>query len=222
MRPALRSDESKARELSSLLVVTWRSLLLASVLTLPTSLRAADHGRTGRSLRSSGGVQYLLNRSWLAGAGTSIRGQAGGLSSLCTLALVNAGVPADDPAIKRALRSILRRSEPQRPIRSRCKRWLFAKSVRARTSAHPPQRAVAGTRRQVARPWRLDDTSACRWQRRWRSRRMRSLLSSLWGRPKIAASESSAGFEKAAAYWLANAEGQWRLGLRRRLCRPAV
>lgn len=59
------------------------------------------------------GVQYLQNRQLANGGWDEYPRHEAGLSSLCTLALVNSGVPLDDPSITKAteyLRSIEPRS----------------------------------------------------------------------------------------------------------------
>ncbi|WP_164103160.1 DUF4159 domain-containing protein [Candidatus Laterigemmans baculatus] len=48
------------------------------------------------------GIQYLQNRQLANGGWDEYPRHEGGLSSLCTLALVNAGVPVDDPSITKA------------------------------------------------------------------------------------------------------------------------
>ncbi len=56
-------------------------------------------------------VSYLDRQQNRNGSWNEYAGFPGGVTSLCTLALLNAGVPADDPRIQRAL-SILRETRP--------------------------------------------------------------------------------------------------------------
>jgi len=57
------------------------------------------------------GIAYLRSTQNARGGWKEYVGQNGGLSSLCTLAMLTAGVSADDPAIRSAL-AYLRRLEP--------------------------------------------------------------------------------------------------------------
>lgn len=58
------------------------------------------------------GIEYLRSTQTARGSWNEYVGQTGGLSSLCTLAMLTAGVPADDPAMQSAL-AYLRRQEPR-------------------------------------------------------------------------------------------------------------
>jgi hypothetical protein len=57
------------------------------------------------------GIAYLRSTQNARGGWNEWLGQPGGASSLCTLAMLTAGVPADDPAMRSAL-AYLRRLEP--------------------------------------------------------------------------------------------------------------
>jgi hypothetical protein len=50
------------------------------------------------------GVAYLKRMQHLDGSWPDFGGQSGGVTALCTLALINCGVPIDDEAIQRSLR----------------------------------------------------------------------------------------------------------------------
>ena len=65
-------------------------------------LAAIEHGRA-----------YLKREQLPRGNWTEFPGYEGGVTSLCTLALLNAGTPADDPSIKQAL-NFLRNLEPDK------------------------------------------------------------------------------------------------------------
>lgn len=76
--------------------------------------RAAEPGRVDAASVQQAidrGVAYLRSTQNARGGWKEWVGQPGGLSSLCTLALLTAGVPADDPVIRSAL-TYLRRLEP--------------------------------------------------------------------------------------------------------------
>lgn len=59
------------------------------------------------------GVQFLQRNQRRDGRFPEHEGQAGGVTALCTLALLNCGVPPEDPAVDRAL-SYLRGIEPDK------------------------------------------------------------------------------------------------------------
>lgn len=71
---------------------------------LTASLSAAEITANDVQRSINGGVQYLRSTQSENGSWPAYQGQTGGLSSLCTLALLNCGLPADDPTIKKALR----------------------------------------------------------------------------------------------------------------------
>jgi hypothetical protein len=58
------------------------------------------------------GVNYLKQQQHHDGSWSDYLGQPGGVTALCTLALLNAGVPLDDPVVQLALEN-LRRRRPQ-------------------------------------------------------------------------------------------------------------
>lgn len=84
---------------------TIGNLLLIAV-SLPWNHVAAQGSVTAAQVQRAikGGIQYLRSTQQDDGRWPEYAGQTGGMSSLCTLALINSGVPVDDPAIKKALR----------------------------------------------------------------------------------------------------------------------
>ncbi len=66
----------------------------------------------------AGGVRFLKSRQQDDGSFGSHGNHAVGISALCTLALLNAGVPADDPVIRDAL-NYLKKDHPGRKCTSR-------------------------------------------------------------------------------------------------------
>lgn len=90
--------------------VTLVLLVLLPSLSLSRPARAAvDAASVQRSIDR--GIAYLRKTQNQRGGWTEFSGQSCGLSSLCTLALLNAGVPKDDPDMVRAMR-YLREFEP--------------------------------------------------------------------------------------------------------------
>lgn len=82
-----------------------RLLAIALVVTVARPLAAAD-GLTAEQVRKSieRGVGYLkAQQNREKGSWTELPGYPGGVTSLCTLALLNSGVPNDDPVVQRAL-----------------------------------------------------------------------------------------------------------------------
>jgi len=80
----------------------------------PRRIAAADRGRVDAATVQQAidrGINYLRSSQNARGGWKEHIGQTGGLSALCTLALLTAGVPADDPAIVKAL-SYLRELQP--------------------------------------------------------------------------------------------------------------
>ncbi len=82
-----------------LLLALVAACLFASPARLRAEITAADVQRS-----INGGVQYLRSTQMEDGRWSEHNNQTGGLTSLCTLALLNCGVPPDDPAIKKAIR----------------------------------------------------------------------------------------------------------------------
>lgn len=91
-------------------MVRWW-MVLGVVVLIP---RAAHAQITAAEVETSirRGVQYLQNRQLASGGWDEYPRHEAGLSSLCTLALVNSGVPVDDPSITKAAQ-YLRAIEPQ-------------------------------------------------------------------------------------------------------------
>ena len=77
-------------------------LLTISILLPARTLKAqAEADRVRKSIDE--GVNYLLREQGPRGTWPEYSAYAGGVTALCTLALLNAGVPADDERIERAL-----------------------------------------------------------------------------------------------------------------------
>ncbi len=82
----------------------------AVVFTLPPARADVDPATVQRSIDR--GIAFLKKTQNDRGGWSEFRSQSCGLSALCTLALLNAGVERDDPAMVRALR-YLRGFEPE-------------------------------------------------------------------------------------------------------------
>jgi len=97
---------------------TWvlASLMLASALVAP--VHAQDGGALeGKQVEKSIelGIQYLQRQQDARGEWVEWAGFEGGTIALCTLSLLSAGVPANDPSVTKALESIRRRAkDPKR------------------------------------------------------------------------------------------------------------
>lgn len=86
--------------LLSLLVVSLAAIRPAAAQDdLDTDISAAD---VAESIRK--GVNYLKSVQQPNGSWTEYEGQPGGMTSLCTLALLNCGLGKDDPAVAKALK----------------------------------------------------------------------------------------------------------------------
>lgn len=70
-------------------------------------------------------VQYLQKQQAVNGSWPDHAGQVGGVTALCTLALLNAGVPVDDPSIQRALKH-LRGIKPEMVYSASLQTMVFA------------------------------------------------------------------------------------------------
>jgi hypothetical protein len=84
------------------------------ILVLATSVAEAEI--TAEAVRDAirRGVGFLKSAQDVhSGGWTEYRGQEGGVTALCTLALVSSGVPADDPAVQRALNYLRRLGNPE-------------------------------------------------------------------------------------------------------------
>ena len=68
-----------------------------------------------------------------AAAGTKWRGYEGGVTALCTLALLNSGVGPDDPVVRQGAHVPPRPASSRKPTPSRCKRWCWPRPSRRRT-----------------------------------------------------------------------------------------
>ncbi len=86
-------------------VMTLAMLIVASC----PAFAAIDAATVQQSIDR--GVAYLKSTQGNQGGWKEYLGQNGGLSSLCTLALLTAGVPPDDPVIEKSL-AYLRKLEP--------------------------------------------------------------------------------------------------------------
>ena len=88
-------------------------VVIVAFFTIGTALRPARGEITAEAVREAidRGVKFLERKqlpdgSWGEYGGGSMRPEPGGLTSLCTLALLSCGVPPDDPHIERALQYI--------------------------------------------------------------------------------------------------------------------
>ena len=85
------------------------AVLLALVATPVRGDVSADQVR--RSIR--GGIGYLKKDQKVNGSWTDHPGYPGGVTALCTLAMINAGVPVSDPAVQRALKYVRSLGKPR-------------------------------------------------------------------------------------------------------------
>ncbi|MCE5269255.1 MAG: DUF4159 domain-containing protein [Planctomycetaceae bacterium] len=74
------------------------------------------------------GVGYLKAQQQLNGAWPDMIGMPGGISALCTLALLNSGVDPDDPVMQKAL-EYLRRVRPERTYVVALQTMVFARAT---------------------------------------------------------------------------------------------
>ncbi|MEN6450168.1 MAG: DUF4159 domain-containing protein [Thermoguttaceae bacterium] len=74
------------------------------------------------------GVGYIKTQQQPNGAWPDMLGMPGGISALCTLALLNSGVEPDDPAMQKALDN-LRRVQPQRTYVVALQTMVFARAT---------------------------------------------------------------------------------------------
>ncbi|MFG0261410.1 MAG: DUF4159 domain-containing protein [Novipirellula sp. JB048] len=103
----LLTPRAGGRQLGTLLFV---AVLLAWGMLGPTTATAIDPASVQRAIDR--GVAYLRSSQNERGGWNEYGSQSCGLSSLCTLALLNAGVSRDDPDMVRAMR-YLRLFEPE-------------------------------------------------------------------------------------------------------------
>ena len=110
------------------------SLGLALVLLLVSTsqLRAEPQGPiTAKQVRAaiSGGVKYLLDQqSAKRGTWNDLAGYPGGVTALCTLGLLNAGVEPDHPKIQKTL-DYLRRLEPKKTYSVALRTMVFCSAT---------------------------------------------------------------------------------------------
>ena len=79
------------------------TLIVLALLTLvatPVTGEVTDD-QVRRSI--DGGIGYLKKHQKVGGSWTDHPGYPGGLTALCTLAMINAGTPVSDPNIQRSL-----------------------------------------------------------------------------------------------------------------------
>lgn len=105
-----RTDQPLFRPLSRSLVAL--AVLIASLILAAPTARA--QGITAAEVQRAidGGVQFLRKNQQADGSWPEYPGQSCGLTALCTLAMLNCGIPADDPAIRKAMR-YLRSDQPE-------------------------------------------------------------------------------------------------------------
>ena len=87
------------------------------------------------------GVGYLKNQQHDDGSWSELTGFSGGVTSLCTLALLNAGVPPDDESIQKSLH-YLRRIDPEMTYVVSLQTMVFARA--------DPSRNLSLLRKNVA------------------------------------------------------------------------
>ena len=122
--------------------------LLAALLVAPSARAEITQAEVNESIAA--GVKFLKERQNPGGNWPEYEGEPGGLTALCTLALLNAGVKTDDPTIIKALDYLERMSDPERtyssslmvmtfcqadPVKyklkiSRLARWIEAHQIR--------------------------------------------------------------------------------------------
>jgi hypothetical protein len=84
----------------------------------PEQVRAAiDHG-----------VRFLKSQQRRDGSWNEFTGQPGGVTALCTLALLNSGVPADDEHVRRALRNLEQYSRPTKTYATALQTMVFCRA----------------------------------------------------------------------------------------------
>lgn len=86
------------------------------------------------------GVKYLIGKQHANGSWIDITQQPGGITALCTLALLNSGVEPDDEVIQKAL-TYLRKIKPEKTYVVSLQTMVFARAT--------PERDVALIRRNV-------------------------------------------------------------------------
>jgi len=84
------------------LILVWQGLLLGQFMVAPAARADIDAATVERAIDR--GIAYLRKTQTQRGSWDEFPNQSCGASALSTLALLNAGVPHDDPAITRAMR----------------------------------------------------------------------------------------------------------------------
>ena len=100
---------------------------LCAIVTIVSVVHDARADITAEQVKTSidRAVAYLRREQAKDGSWTDQPGIPGGISALCTLALLNAGVPADDPQIQLAL-TYLRKIKPKRTYMAALHTMVFA------------------------------------------------------------------------------------------------
>src|SRR5688500_66206 len=112
----IANRKAPARELrGSTMLRSFAGTCVGSVLAVAIARSASAEvtaAQVDEAIRT--GVQYLLKRQDRAtGNWTEYKGEPGGLTAMVTLALLNSGVPKDDPQVKAALDYLRKIGEPK-------------------------------------------------------------------------------------------------------------
>jgi hypothetical protein len=105
----LTLQKNKRVIMPKLAVLLVAANLWAVTFTRPAAAAAIDQQQVVKAIDR--GVAYLKRSQSPRGTWADLTSIPGGISALCTLALLNAGVPVDDPAIEQAL-AALRNTKP--------------------------------------------------------------------------------------------------------------
>lgn len=105
------------------------SLPVVVTLVLGVLARSGDAQITPEQVRKSieQGVEYLRKEQQPNGSFGEVMGQPGGLTALCTLALLNSGVDVKDATIQKAL-NYLRKVEPERTYQVSLQTMVFCRA----------------------------------------------------------------------------------------------
>lgn len=155
------------------------------------------------------GVGYLKGRQAQDGSWTEYPGQPGGTTALCTLALLNAGVPPDDATVQRALRYLERLSKPEKTYAVALQTMVFCRAN--------PKQYLAQIDRNVR--W-LESTQIASGQRKgaWSypgaggdNSNTQFALLALHEAERVGVEVRYETWAKAKAYWenTQNADGSW-------------
>jgi hypothetical protein len=95
--------------------LTMVALVLPGLVCLAPSAHAQDKGLTAEDVLDAidAGVNYLKKEQRLNGGWPDHVGQPGGVTALCTLALLSAGIPKDDPCVQKALTHLRDLGDPK-------------------------------------------------------------------------------------------------------------